>query len=221
MILDRASRTFLEGYRVGLERAWDMDALYRILLDFDPELRPFAFEGGAMAARTRDCVDSGGRAGALLGLVDPAWDPLVRLGIGCALARLGTDLPADPMTADGFGFQVGLKSGTVVSDAGLGSAEADRGRGRALWFAAQGRLDVCVGRISGRASAGALWRGVATACAFAGDPYGEAERLLGAGGGFEEEIRAGVRHAAALWTALEGEAPARTVAVERAVRAGR
>ena len=217
MTLDLASAAFRRGYRLAAEERGAADRLLDELLDLDPSERPFAFEGAAMGCRVLDARDSGDRTRALREGADSKWLHLIGLGVGCALARLGADPPRDPVELDGFGFQLGLESGTSGSGRSLGSAHAERGRGRALWFVTGGRPDGCRAVIDDAPMAGALWRGIGTACAFAGDPLGAADRLLGEAGRFEEEVRRGVADAVALWTALEGDVPGRTLAVERAI----
>jgi len=215
--LEAATSAFLKGCRVALATDGSTPALYRGLLDLDPAERPFAFEGGAMECRLLDHRDGGGRLDSLFAVAEGKWDPLLRLGVGCALARLGAELPRDAWTLDGFGFQMGLLGGISGSRRSSGGLHYQRGKGRALWFLTGGRAEACARRLRGSDAEGALWRGVGTACAFAGDPLGGAGDVVRLADGFEEEVRAGVRDAVSLWRSLEGAPPDRTLAVEEAV----
>lgn len=217
MSLEVASSAFLHGYRLALEEKGEVETLRPSLLDLESLSRPFAFEGGAMGCRLLDQRDGGGRAERLASTVDAKWQPLLRLGVGCALARLGVDPPDDAPTLDGYGFQIGLMTGTGARGAATGSPHAECGRGRALWFVTGGRADACAQAIRGAPSADALWRGVGTACAFAGDPLSWAGRLLEIAHGFEHEVVRGVCDAVELWRALEGVPPSRTLEVQRAI----
>ena len=217
MSLEVASSAFLEGYRLALEGKEEIKALVRGLLDLAPMSRPFAFEGGAMGCRLLDQRDGGRRTERFSSDADEKWGPLVRLGVGCALARLKIDPGDDPLTLDGYGFQVGLITGIAAPGEPTRSPHSERGRGRALWFVTGGRADACAQAIHGVPSADALWQGVGTACAFAGDPLSWASGLLEVAHGFENEVKRGVYEAVELWCALEGVPPGRTIDVERAI----
>ena len=217
MSLEVASSAFLEGYRLALEGKGTIETLVPSLLDLEPLSRPFAFEGGAMGCRLLDQRDGGLRTEHFASAAGTKWEPLVRLGIGCALARLKIEPQDDPHTLDGYGFQVGLMTGIAAGGEPTRSPHSERGRGRALWFVTGGRADACARAIRGAPSADALWRGVGTACAFAGDPLSWADRLLEIARGFENEVTRGVHDAVGLWSVLEGVPPGRTLEVARAV----
>jgi len=217
--LQVATAAFLEGYQIGREheRSTDPTALLAELTALDLSGRPFAFEGAAMAWELRDDQDGAGRSAKLVELSDPAWRPLLLLGVGCAWARLGRGLPTDPTVLDGYGFQVGLRSGVSGLDRSTASPDAERGRGRALWFVTGGDGPACaaaIRRATGHAQE--LWQGVGTACAFAGDPRGHAARLPELAGPSAPGLLSGVERAAQLWRSL-GEVPSRTAAVRHAM----
>jgi len=217
LTLEVASSAFLDGYRAALEEDRDVRALLDRLLHVDISRRPFAFEGGAMGCRVLDARSDGGRTAELMEQADPKWAPLIRIGIGCGLARLGTEPPDDPLTLDGFGFQVGITTGPARSGTELRASHAERGRGRALWFVTNGRPEGCRRAIDGTRHAASLWEGTGVACAFAGDPHHAAERLLVSARGFEDAVRHGVAEAVALWSAVAGQVPDRTRDVARAI----
>lgn len=225
MTLDIATAAFLEGYRLGRrhEQSVEPAALLEALGGLDLAERPFAFEGAAMAWEIRDRQDGGVRMGALFAGSAAEWRTFLLLGVGCAHARLGRAAPTDPIALDGYGFQRGLREGI----SGIGSAGtsplAERGRGRALWFVTGGDGPACAAAIqrAETAPAGELWRGVGTACAFAGDPRGHAERLPALAGDSTEELRAGVGQAIELWRALGDGLPRRTARVGDVVLARR
>lgn len=217
MSLEVASSAFLDGYRLALQGTGEIETLLPALLDLEPLSRPFAFEGGAMGCRLLDRRDGGQRTERFVSTAEGKWEPLIRLGIGCALARLRLDPPDDPRTLDGYGFQVGLMKGTSASSEPTRSPHSECGRGRALWFVTGGRADACARAIHGAASSDSLWRGVGTACAFAGDPLSWVSRLLEVAQGFENEVSRGVHDAVELWCALEGVPPDRTLKVARVI----
>jgi hypothetical protein len=210
-----ASSAFLDGYRLALSEEGEIAPLVSALLRLEPLSRPFAFEGVALGCRLLDERDDGERTTSFISSAEPKWGPLIRLGIGCALARLRIDPPDDDMILDGYGFQLGLAVGVARTTESAFHAEI--GRGRALWFVTGGRGHACARVIQGARSAGALWRGVGTACAFAGDPLSWAGRLRDAAGGFEDDVTRGVRDGVELWCSLEGSPPDRTIDVERAL----
>jgi len=222
--LDVASAAFVEGYRLGRrhEQRAESAALLDALAARDLAERPFAFEGAAMAQEIRDAQDGGNRMGDLLARSGPEWRTFLLLGVGCAQARLGRAAPTDPIALDGYGFQLGLREGI----SGIGTARtsplAERGRGRALWFVTGGDGAACAAAIqrAEAAVAGELWRGVGTACAFAGDPRAHAEVLPSLAGEFSEQLRFGVGRGIELWHGLGGALPPRTVAVGDAVLPG-
>jgi hypothetical protein len=207
-VLKRAAAVFLDGYRVSLESK-DPERTLHALEHMDLLEAPFAFEGAAMGFRIQD-GDSpeAERSAAFVAAASPRWHPLIRLGVGCGVARLGLGPPALPLELDGFGFMTGVL--------GLGrrpvlepiSPHSARGRGRALWFTSGGDARACA-RAVRRAATGKpeLWRGVATACTFAGDPKGEAAMLLELSGDHAAHVAAGAAAALALWTSLGDRPP--------------
>lgn len=219
MTLRLASAAFLEGYALGRrqEDPADSAALLEELAGLDLAKRPFAFEGAAMAWEMSDADDRGDRAQRLLDGSGPEWRTFVLLGVGCARARLDEGTPTDPLVLDGYGFQTVLRDGVVGLDMPTLGPHAERGRGRALWFVTGGDAPACagaIGRVGGATDE--LWRGVATACAFAGDPRAQAGDLTGLAGEQSGAVRAGVEQGVGLWRSL-GEVPARTAAVADAV----
>jgi hypothetical protein len=145
----------------------------------------------------------------LLRSADERWPPFILLGVGCALARLGTALPGLPLERDGYGFQLGLQHGPPRAAERQGDVHVARGRGRALWFVTGGDAHACARAIAAcPADSAALWRGVGTACTFAGDPRGHAPLLPELCGEHVAELRAGAATALALWAAL-GDVPPR------------
>ena len=218
-----ATAAFLEGYR--LARLGELHpapgALIELLTARGLERAPFAFEGAAMAWRLRDARDVGpSRVEALLRTAGPEWHPFVRLGVGCALARLGLAAPEDPTVQDGYGFQLGLDSGVSGSRTRSLKPHFERGRGRALWFVTGGDARACARAIEGPGHRGELWRGIGTACTFAGDPLGEAGLLPPLAGVYATDLRRGSEVAMRLWASL-GDPPARVLrAAASLARAG-
>lgn len=222
MTLRVATEAFLEGFQIGRRREDSGDAagLLADLVELDLARRPFAFEGAAMAWELRDDRDRGGRSAKLVDVSDFAWRPLLLLGVGCAWARLGRGIPSDPMVLDGYGFQLGLRSGVSGLERPTGSPDIERGRGRALWFVTGGDGPACASAIQ-RATGltQELWQGVGTACAFAGDPRRHAARLPRLAGPNAPGLLSGVERAAKLWCSL-GDVPPRTAAVRDAMSCG-
>jgi hypothetical protein len=174
-----------------------------------------------MACEMRDARDGRARARDLAARVGLEWRTFLLLGVGCARARLGWPAPEDPIALDGFGFQVGLRDGVSGVTTLALDPLAERGRGRALWFVTGGDGPACAAAIARAAGdAGALWRGVGTACAFAGDPRAQAARLPGLAVDLSEELRLGVRQGIELWLALGCGVPARAATVGQAVLEG-
>jgi hypothetical protein len=211
--LELAKESFLEGYRLAKlhERPTDAGGLAHTLANLGVRRAPFAFEGAAMAWRLRDAKERHPSFGeALLQAGCPRWRTFIHLGAGCALARLGLPPPSDPVALDGFGFQRGLTAG--VSGLGVTSPEdrSARGRGRALWFVTGGAAEACQGALEAVVNPGELWRGVGTACTFAGDPRGHAILLSSLAGLHAEELRQGANEALALWRSL-GDPPSRAL----------
>lgn len=222
MSLQLASSAFVEGYRLGRVRKPDggVENLVAALGSLEILRLPFAIEGAAMAWELAGQGSGAATSSILLDATRTAWHPFVHLGVGCALARRGVPPPEDPTVLDGYGFQLTLAGGV----SGLANRRlpprSERGRGRALWFVNGGSARACartIGRSYGEAAdldrranrVGELWRGVGTACAFAGDPRGEATRLAGLAGPSRLEVRRGVDDALRLWRSLCGDPPAR------------
>lgn len=208
MSLAAASAAFLDGYRLALQdgEVGRAPALVRSLLTLGLERAPFAHEGAAMGwtlleERTGDTAD---RIGALVAATREPWHPFVKLGVGCAFAKLGRRLPEDSVTRDGYGFQLGLVDKGWSRRDRITCPRAERGRGRALWFVTGGSVEACLALIGRGPHADERWRGVATACTFAGDPRREAAILARAACGREAVVAAGAREALRLWRALGG-----------------
>ncbi|HSH75321.1 MAG TPA: DUF1702 family protein, partial [Longimicrobiales bacterium] len=202
MTLREASSAFLKGYEMARRDGDSADpaALLDGLAGLRSSIRPFAFEGAAMALAMMDAEGAGERCGALIERSDPVWHTFLKLGIGCAWARLGREAPTDPLVLDGYGFQLGLRDGVWGIEGRSMDPPAERGRGRALWFVTGGDGSACAAAISRAAGhRGELWRGVGTACAFAGDPRGHAARLSGLANGLARHVRRGVEQGLQLW----------------------
>lgn len=220
MSLRLARDAFLEGYRIASagQAAHDAAALYEALGALAPIRAPFAFEGAAMAWTVREKREGSVRLECLTAAADARWQPFLALGMGCGFAKLGCGVPEEPFAQDGYGFLQGLVRrvwGLREQDT---TAHIERGRGRALWFRTEGDADACAGHIGSGSFVGERWRGVATACVFAGDPNWHAARLSAAGG-LEAALAAGADEALRLWQTLDG-APPRAVEAAR-VLAGR
>ncbi len=211
MSLVLASAAFLDGYRLGLtHEANDLDRLQTALHELGSHRTPFAFEGAAMAWRIRDDRDQTVRhLSTFFEATDTKWHPFLALGVGCALAKLGHPPPPDPVTLDGYGFQLGLLAG--ISGARIASAgpRIERGRGRALWFITGGEPAACAVTINNGSQVEERWRGVATACVFAGDPKDAATELWSLAVGFQDLLRQGAQDALALWQSLTESPPPR------------
>lgn len=192
----------------------DAGALFEGLLSLGRERAPFAVEGAAMALEARDAETGAEGIPALLIVVDDVWIPFVELGVGCSLARRSEPPPERAGSLDGYGFHVGLFAG------GFAAAPRDvgerffRGLGRATWFSTGGDAHRSVTVVSRLGAHAELWRGLATACVFAGDPKGHAAALREVGSEWEASLRAGASEAMRIWCSLAPSPPAR---VERAV----
>ncbi|NIX25590.1 MAG: DUF1702 family protein, partial [Actinobacteria bacterium] len=141
---------------------------------------------------------------------DPRWHPFLALGVGCALAKLRHELPEGPAVRDGYGFQLGLMERGWHPRGRPTTPEVERGRGRGLWFVAAGNADLCARLIGDAPHEDARWRGVGTACAFAGDPLGHAHRLPDLAGPWRPCIVDGARDALRMWRSL-GPPPRRVL----------
>lgn len=219
MTLSSASQSFLAGYRIALTNGSDrdVDTLIRDVLALGPHRAPFAFEGAGMGCRILDERHGGRSTEELFQQTDPVWSPFLELGIGCALARLGHPPSQKPMVLDGYGFQRGLLDGVSGHGSGSLPPRAERGRGRAVWFLTGGRGRACVGIAGRSAHPDELWRGIGTACSFAGDPLEQAARLRELAGPYAGSLEAGVAGGVSMWTALDIAIPARTRRVQEAL----
>ena len=221
MSLTLATSAFLEGYRLARlhEDPLDPPALLDALLELGRLRTPFAVEGAAMAWRLRDEQDDGPRrSDALMTAAACEWHPFLDLGVGCALARIGQEPPTEPTILDGYGFQLGLLVGVSGFRTPAADPHSERGRGRALWFTTGGEARACAGAIANATHPDGLWRGVGTACAFAGDPRNQAAHLPGLALEFADDVRAGAESALTLWRSLGGDPPERVLVVLRALR---
>ena len=221
MTLSVASDSFMEGYRLALAQGADRDPerIVGEVLALGPRRAPFAFEGAALGCRIQDEREAAASTDALLREAPAIWRPFLALGVGCALARLHRPPPEDPVVLDGYGFQQGLLAGVSGLGSGCPQPRAERGRGRALWFLTGGRGQACAAVARRSAHAGELWRGIGTACAFAGDPMDQAARLPGLAGGCVGSLSAGVADGVSMWQALEPQVPPWTRRVQEALAA--
>lgn len=184
--LDRVAKCVVHAYNQGLSTG-DPDQLAFILDLVDPEMRGFAYEGGAMGMITADMW--GLRRNRLAQYVEgPASHHayMAYVGAGLAMGIFHKDPIAymerlDPFTGwlvlNGYGFCHGFFSTEktvtrqVLPKAITGPAERayDAGLGRALWFVDAGQpeaLSETVGRFpEGRQPA--LWAGIGLACVYA------------------------------------------------------
>ena len=215
MSLTLASTAFLEGYRLALrgDVADAPDQLTQAIRGLGPLRAPFATEGAAMAWTLRGARESAPpQLDSLVRVMDACWHPFLRLGVGCALAKLSHPVPDAPDVQDGYGFQHGLTAIAWPPPAGPTPERLDRGWGRGIWFRTGGDADACARLIGDGPASEERWRGIATACAFAGDPEGHAARLRSLSGGRGDPLRSGARDALRTWRSL-GTPPARVHAV--------
>ncbi len=215
MTLELASAAFREGYRLALadDAAAQAPALIGRLHALGHLRTPFAYEGAAMAWRLRDERRPAGRVDALFSASSPVWHPFLGLGVGCALARLRRNLPDEPAMLDGYGFYVCLFGGVSRATAEPTLPRVERGRGRALWFRSGGDATACAVMIARGPYVEERWRGVATACAFAGDPKGQARLLPVVAAAFSSHLLDGAEEALRLWRSLGEEPPERVLDV--------
>ena len=203
MSLRVAAAAFQEGYRLARIRTGE--GLREALRALGAERTPFAVEGAAMASYLRS--SGTGHDAPLATLLEwdgGIWTPFVRLGAGCAAARLAEPPPEDPMAQDGFGFQSILTAGVSGHRLESGSTPLSRGQGRALWFVLDGDAPACVRRLADVPNPEGLWRGLGTACTFAGDPRDHAERLAEMSERHHDDLTLGARDALALWDSVGG-----------------
>lgn len=212
MSLATASAAFLEGYRLARvhQEAQCAAGLLPALLDLGHQCTPFAFEGAGMALRVQDeRQPEADRVAEMFDFVSPEWHPFLMLGVGCALARIGRPAPDHPVALDGYGFQLGLTGGASTSRLATTGPRMERGLGRAMWFTTGGDAPACAALLRRGLHPEERWRGVGTACAFAGDPKGHAPELARLGRGFESDLRIGAGEALRLWRSLGVEPPSR------------
>lgn len=223
MTLTVASEAFLEGYRLARlqEDVLDAEGLVGEIRGLGSARIPFAFEGVGMALQARDRgLGEERRMPAMFEVTSGEWHIFLKLGIGCALARLGAPLPDDAAELDGYGFQLGLFGGGRAYPAQDRGARYARGLGRATWFSTGGDGPASAAVLSRSDEPAERWRGVGTACAFAGDPKGHARALIKLAGPHALEVRTGATEALRIWSSLTVVAPARVVSVVDTLRAG-
>jgi len=215
-----ARDAFLRGYRMAYRGAAadDAGALLRAVGALDPDLAPFAFEGAAMAWTVREARERSVRFDDLVTSAEIRWRPFLALGMGCAQARLGRPIPDEAAAQDGYGFLHGLLDRSWRPGGEGTSRRVERGRGRALWFTTEGDAEACRRLIGDGACVSDRWRGVAIACAFAGDPRGHAS-LLPRAAGDRDVVAEGAREALRLWRSL-GTPPRHVLEVVEAVDRG-
>ncbi len=215
MSLEVASAAFLEGYRLAAADASPAKAhaLIGQLHDLGHLRTPFAYEGAAMAWRLSDERRPGGRVEALFAAAPPVRLPFLGLGVGCALSKLGRGLPDEPAMMDGYGFHACLFGGALGGRTEHTRPRVERGRGWALWFRTGGDAAACSQMIARGPYVGERWRGVATACAFAGDPREQASLLTTLAPAFASHLVEGVEEALRLWRSFEEAPPERVLDV--------
>lgn len=152
---------------------------------------------------------SASRLAAVVDALPTAWRLFPMLGVGCALVRMARPVPVEPVVLDGYGFQTGLTSGGLLTVPLSASPEFQRGMGRAAWFATGGDARTCTSLLRRAGNSSEHWRGAGTACAFAGDPKGNAADLFRLGAGFETVLRSAAEEALVLWSSLGSQPPAR------------
>ena len=185
--LDRVGKCVVHGYNLGLEIA-DPERLAFLLDLIEPEMRGFAYEGGAMGLATVDLWSPrGGRFDRYVQGVAAPHTYMSYIGAGGAAAvfsRSHKELMAklDPFLAwlvlDGLGFfHAFLKTDRTVrrrrlpaSIEGHAVGPYHAGVGRSLWFVEGGDPRQLHDTIHTFPDAvhGELWAGVGLACAYAG-----------------------------------------------------
>ena len=215
MSLVAAKMAFHRGHRLGRLHPSESPpkALLEALQSLDPCDAPFAHEGAGMALRLRTDGDPDrSSVESFLEISAKEWRPFILIGIGCGLAKLRSPAGDDPFIRNGFGFQLGLAEGVSARAGSEETPDSARGRGRALWFLTGGDGDASARSIRGSRYESDLWRGVATACTFAGDPRNHALRLPTLARVFAGELEAGATDALRLWRAI-GTPPQQTLDV--------
>lgn len=184
--LERAGRTFLDGYHAALDTP-SPDTLADRLDCIEREWQGFAYEGAAMGLALLDGLLPGRRLGAFLDGPGAPHVYMVHVGAGWALARLPIGRTRrfdrlDPLlrwlTFDGYGFHEGyFRPAQTLHDrlrpralSGYARRAFDQGVGRSLWFVEGASAGAVVDRIAAFPAErrGDLWSGVGLACAYAG-----------------------------------------------------
>lgn len=217
-MLQVARSAFVKGYEIVLRHAADgaVRSIPPRLAALGPARLPFAFEGAGKALRMgQERPPFRPSVAELMEITDERWHLFLRLGVGCAEARLGSPAPEHPEVQDGYGFQLGLlygASGQLRTDLDA----VAHGLGRAAWFVSGGHGETCASLLCGRALMAAHWRGIGMACVFAGDPMSQASSLPEIAGRYADDVRQGGRRALELWRWLAPEVvPARVLATAR------
>ena len=191
--LENIGVAFLDGYNLAI-RDDDQNELVQALINTNPELQGFFFEGAAMALSLMDHIFPllRGRWNRFLHQVGNSQRYILHVGIGWALARVpwcrrnperyikSLDLVLRWFALDGFGFHEGYfswRKTLVVSPvrnslSSYGKRVYDQGLGRSLWFIAGGDIDKLVwlcGQFEPSRLAD-IWSGIGLACAYAGCP---------------------------------------------------
>lgn len=215
--LELVGRTFVCGYRAGLEDAGSL-RLERALAVVDAELRGFAYEGAAMALSVLDQL-SAFRRDRLATFISGAAQPhvyMAHVGAGWALARLrrrpGAADCLDPLlrwlALDGYGFHEGYFSPSTRimrqriprRFRGYAARAFDQGLGRAVWFACGGDAQLArrvIGRFDQHRQPD-LWSGLALAVAYAGPvSFATLEVLQRGGVAYRDHLSQGAAFAAA------------------------
>lgn len=184
--LERAGRTFLDGYHAALDTP-SPNTLADRLDRVDVAWQGFAYEGAAMGLALLDGLLPGRRLDAFLDGPGAAHVYMVHVGAGWAMARLPIGRTRrferlDPLlrwlAVDGYGFHEGyFRPAQTLHDrirprglSGYARRAFDQGVGRSLWFVEGASVGAIVDRIAAFPAErrGDLWSGVGLACAYAG-----------------------------------------------------
>jgi hypothetical protein len=216
--LELASDAFLSGYRrarLGRGVSEDIAKLVPDLQNLGLERLPFAVEGAAMALEAMD-EERSNRDPTTRSLVDTfrsvvpdPWDPFVDLGVGCGLARRAAPLPEHATILDGYGFCVTLFGIASMQPEGEGESPFHRGVGRAVWFRTGGHAQASAALVARLGGLDEHWRGLGTACVFAGDPRNHASLLRDLAEGSMASVRDGAAEALRRWDSLGSLVPER------------
>lgn len=216
--LERAGKSFLDGYHAALE-AKDDATLSGRLDSVETEVRGFAYEGAGMALALLDLLKPWGRKRLRTFIDGPgsAHHYMMHVGAGWALARLrrnplkalaGFDPLLRWLALDGYGFHEGYfrwpdyvaRQQLPGRLKGYARRAFDQGLGRSLWFvegADSERLPAVVNAFAETRQAD-LWSGIGLACAYAGGPNAESIEALRTGAGrFSPHLAQGAVFAAA------------------------